>query len=385
MSNGLVDLMQLYAEQNAKNDNSIKCVAGKIVAVTDDMFRADIELGQGQVVKDMMNKSGEKLKVGDTVWIEYFTYPSSGWIARRNGEPDPMGGGGASTTVENATVLVPTNFHDFVIEEELILDIQPPNMLYYGRDTALVCIQGHYMLQIFNDSSSISQDENGEWLIDGSKEICDTLIDNLDKFGSQIGTEDVGGFLLSNIGSSGTSSTVYPPIYGWFNVRLVSVTSATQSGVKYLRYTVAIDQHKSNTNAPTGDWWDETMTWGATSLTSTNLTLRGPGGLGTANTNFYSDSILKGLYFIPTVLPYNTNEKYARKLDTPYGYASMRYPIIVAVLQRRTTGEEYFTLTNIDMAGSNRYGLPLISDAEKCFALGLTKRTEPVPVNGGGT
>lgn len=384
MSNGLVDLMHLCAEQNAKNDNSIKCVAGKIVAVTDDMFRADIELGQGQIVKDMMNKSGEKLKVGDTVWIEYFTYPSSGWIARRNGEPDPMGGGGSSTTVENATVLVPENFHDFVIEEELILDIQPPNMLYYGRDTAIICVQGHYMLQVGYDTyGAATYDSTQGWLIAGSKDTFDSVIANLDKFGSQMGTEEQGGFLITRRTASSTAGPAYPEEYAYLNTRIVSISGSNATNN---RYSVSVDERRASTNVPTGNWWEETMTWGSTTLYTHQVTLKAPDN---NNANNVPNTLqLQALYLVPVTRPYQTAETFAttRPLQTPYGYANMQYPMIVAVFRNKSTGDLSYSLTNVQLTGANaRYIMPLISNAEKCFALGLTKRTEPVPSNGGGT
>lgn len=384
MSNGLVDLMQLYAEQNAKNDNSIKCVAGKIVAVTDDMFRANIELGQGQVVKDMMNKSGERLKVGDTVWIEYFTYPSSGWIARRNGEPKPMGGGGGGTSVENATVLVPTNFHDFVIEEELILDIQPPNMLYYGRDTAIICVQGHYMLQVSSDNyGAASYDSTVGWVINGSKDTYDAVIANLDKFGSQLGTETEGGFLITRRTASATSGPTYPEEYAYLNARIVSISGYNRTNN---RYSVSVDELRASTNAPTGNWWEETMSWGSTTLYTHQVTLKAPDN---NNTSAVPNTLqLQALYLVPVTLPYQTAETYAATipLQTPYGYTNMQWPIIVAAFRHKSTGDLSYSLTNVDLTGTtNRYRMPLISNAEKCFALGLTKRTEPVVPNGGGT
>lgn len=294
------------------------------------------------------------------------------------------GGGGGGTTVENATVLVPTNFHDFVIEEELILDIQPPNMLYYGRDTAIICVQGHYMLQVGYDTyGAASYDSEQGWLIARSKDTFDSVIANLDKFGSQLGTEEQGGFLITRRTSSATSGPAYPEEYSYLDARIVSVNGAN---VTMNRYSVSVDERRASTNTPTGDWWEETMSWGSTTLYTHQQYIKAPDN--NNNNNVPNTLQLQALYLVPVTRPYQTAETFATTipLQTPYGYANMEWPIIVAVFRNKSTGDLSYSLTNVDLTGTtNRYIMPLISNAEKCFALGLTKRTEPVPSNGGGT
>lgn len=294
------------------------------------------------------------------------------------------GGGGASTTVENATVLVPTNFHDFVIEEELILDIQPPNMLYYGRDTAIICVQGHYMLQVGYDTyGAASYDSTLGWVINGSKDTYNAVIANLDKFGSQLGTETEGGFLITRRSASSTAGPAYPEEYAYLNARITSVNGSNATNN---RYSVSVDERRASTNTPTGDWWEEDMTWGSTTLYTHQVTLKAPDN---NNTNNVPNTLQpQALYLVPVTRPYQTAETFAttRPLQTPYGYANMQYPMLVAVFKHKSTGDLSYSLTNVALTGANaRYIMPLISNAEKCFALGLTKRTEPVPSNGGGT
>jgi hypothetical protein len=296
----------------------------------------------------------------------------------------PYGGGGGSTSVENATVLVPENFHDFVIEEELILDIQPPNMLYYGRDTAIVCVQGHYMLQVGYDTyGAATYDSTQGWLIAGSKDTFDSVIANLDKFGSQLGTEEQGGFLITRRTASSTAGPAYPEEYAYLNARIASVNG---SNATMNRYSVSVDERRASTNTPTGDWWEEDMTWGSTTLYTHQVTLKAPDN---NNANNVPNTLqLQALYLVPVTRPYQTAETFATTipLQTPYGYANMQWPIIVAVFRDKSTGDLSYSLTNVDLTGTTtRYIMPLISNAEKCFALGLTKRTEPVPSNGGGT
>lgn len=369
MSNGLVDLMHLCAEQNAKNDNSIKCVAGKIVAVTDDMFRADIELGQGQIVKDMMNKSGEKLKVGDTVWIEYFTYPSSGWIARRNGEPDPMGGGGASTTIDTATVLTDENFHDFVIEEELMVDVVPPNRVYYGAHPSFCIIQGHYCVLAYGQSVSYDS-ETGKWSIDGSTELYDRIIQNKDKFGSQIGCQAGGGWLNGQL-----TSVAYPSQYTYLSCEPYSLTLGSSG----LRMQVAMRRWQASTIAPSGNWWETGVTWGAPTESAISTydywLLPNP-------SNGYDWSAEPTDIFIVPCINF-TNTKKTQRFEHPYGYINISKYLVFA-----SADGVHYGVSTYPRSGTstivNLVRAPLISEAENAFTIGISKRSEPVIDGGGG-
>ena len=325
--------------------------------------------------EDITNKNDNTLYTVDDAGVD----TASLYIGEKR-----ISGGGASTTVENATVLVPTNFHDFVIEEELILDIQPPNMLYYGQDTTIVCVQGHYMLQVGYDAyGAASYDSTLGWVINGSKDTYDAVIANLDKFGSQLGTETEGGFLITRRSSSSKAGPAYPEEYAYLNARIVSISGANATNS---RYSVSVDERRARTNTPTGDWWEEDMTWGATTLYTHQQYLRAPDNNNAGNVP--NTLQLQALYLVPVTRPYQAEETFATTipLQTPYGYANMEYPILVAVFRDKSTGDLSYSLTNVDLTGANnRYKMPLISNAEKCFALGLTKRTEPVPSNGGGT
>ena len=382
----MTDIIDRRIDQKLQAQQQEKHVPCIIESVSDDHLRADVSLltDRNTIIKSRLNKSGEKLTAGQQAWLYYTTLPSSGYIGRTEGEADPMGGGGAATTVTNATVLVPENFHDFVIEEELILDIQPPNMLYYGRDTAIICVQGHYMLQVSSDNyGAASYDSEQGWLIARSKDTFDSVIANLDKFGSQLGTETEGGFLITRRTSSATSGPAYPEEYAYLNARIVSISGYNQTNN---RYSVSVDERRASTTAPTGNWWEETMSWGATTLYTHQVTLKAPNNV---NTNAVPNTLqLEALYLVPVTLPYQTAETYAATipLQTPYGYTNMQYPMIVAVFRHKSTGDLSYSLTNVQLTNANaRYIMPLISNAEKCFALGLTKRTEPVVPNGGET
>lgn len=371
MSNGLLDVMKYCADEKVKSANIPHYVSGVITSVSEDMFRADIKLEQDQVLKNMLNKSGEELEVGDTVWVEYFTYPSSGWIARRNGKPKPMGGGGASTTVETATVLTDDNFHDFVIEEEVMVDIVPPNRIYYGAHPSFCIIQGHYCLM---SNGGISYDtETGKWTIGGVDGVYEKIIENKDKFGTQIGTQEGGGWLYH-----GSSTIAYPTKYGCISCEIYSMIYSSNG----IRIQTLARRWTADTVEPSGNWWESEMTWGTLAELTTT------GGyytqyLKTPDNDMYWASPLKDIFIVPCVSFYNTPTSGSQsKRKHPYGYIVMNNYIVFASADGINYGVTQLMSTSNDQL-LFAYGA-LISEAENAFTLGISKRSEPIIDGGGG-
>ena len=360
MSNGLLDVMKYCADEKVKSANIPHYVSGVITSVSEDMFRADIKLEQDQVLKNMLNKSGEELEVGDTVWVEYFTYPSSGWIARRNGKPKPMGGGGSTTTVSNAAVMS-TDFSDFNVTEQLMLDITPNTTLYYGASPSFMVIQGHYCLLC--STSNIVQYSNEQWTIGQTAGLYERIIANKAKFGSQIGNASGGGWL-----SGYNTSVAYPSryIYETLEIYQISTTTAGNTYTAYLRL------YWANTNAPSGNWWESTMSWGSFTKQQYSISLKAAD-----NTNYMTT--LSDVFIVPVLSQY-TNDAIIGTLKTPYGYANVAGYLIFSSADGTHYGVVWYPLSSGDTAIARA---PCVSDAEQCFALGISKRTEPV--TGGGT
>ena len=363
MSNGLLDVMKYCADEKVKSTNIPHYVSGVITSVSEDMFRADIKLEQDQVLKNMLNKSGEELEVGDTVWVEYFTYPSSGWIARRNGKPKPMGGGGSSTTVENATILDNSNFHDYNIVERMDIAVTPAVNLYYGNLPNFVCVQGNFMLYLAAGATTVIDYDNG-YIIDGDPTLYGRIIANKDKFGCQIGTDTFGGFLHTQ--ASGKS---YPSVYSY--VRL-EITVAQYSNNKF-DYLCRFVEYNAATNAPQpsgANWWETNMQWGTPTATPKNVFHL----IGEDNVQGLDGSV-QHIFAVPVTreLRYDTSQS---SMLTPFGRVSISYWLVFAT----HNGTDY-GINVISSAGTTPLqtkNAPFRSQAEKTFSLGLTKRTEPV-------
>ena len=77
---------KLYTDQN-----DIRIYPAIVLEVYSGYAKAKVKLlsdAKSELV--LLNKSGEKLKVGENVWVYYQKNINSGWIGLRNGAPDPL-------------------------------------------------------------------------------------------------------------------------------------------------------------------------------------------------------------------------------------------------------------------------------------------------------
>lgn len=357
----LTELIDRRVDQKIDNKQLIKRVPAKLLSVTADYLRADVELSNGTIIKGMLNKTGEKLTEGQSVYVEYMTLPSSGWLAMTTGECRPLGGGGTpAAEVENAAV-VTTNPDDYMVTEELMLDISPETMLYYGNMPAFVIIQGHYCL--LSPSTNYVQYTDNHWIVGGTEGLYERIIANKAKFGSQIGNDTRGGFLYGDTG------IVYPNRYLYQSLDVYTIGNSSSG----LSYTCRLNQRYATVNTPSGNWWESTLTWGTFTLYTTNVGLK----------SYTNTSYLTGLYdiFIVPVVTAFYNVQNVSSFQTPFGYCAIAgYLVFVSA-----DGEHYgVTWVGISSGSTSMGRVPLISDAENCFTLGISQRTEPVYPNSGG-
>lgn len=185
MNNQFIDLIDKRIEQKLGAKQNLKREPAKVVSVSSGYKRAAVKLLNGVTI-ELLNKTGEKLYVGESVWIEYRTNPSSGYIAMRNGEADPLGGG--EFVVNNAAVLTEGQAARYLSEQEVInVDVNNMNKVVYGAPRNNIIVQGN--LCVPNDSAFyVADDITSEItlkipdinLIDDSTE--ETLIDTYHYF-----------------------------------------------------------------------------------------------------------------------------------------------------------------------------------------------------------
>jgi hypothetical protein len=142
----LKELIDKRVADKLEKEQSIKRVPAKVLSETADYKRADVELSNGMIQKNMLNKSNEVLDVGQGVYVEYMTMPSSGYIAMTTGECRPLGGGEPSVgiQIDNAAIITPVQASKFITDEEVIYaDEEEIAKIVYGKVPNWFYIQGY--------------------------------------------------------------------------------------------------------------------------------------------------------------------------------------------------------------------------------------------------
>lgn len=125
-------IIQGYSKQS--DQDTVKYLDAVVTSVREDYLRADVKFITGQTVSSMLNKSLEKLTVGQQVKVGYLTVPSKGWIALTNGEADPIREGGG-VEIDNAAIITPAQASSLIVDEEVIyVDTHIPARVVYGKD-----------------------------------------------------------------------------------------------------------------------------------------------------------------------------------------------------------------------------------------------------------
>lgn len=384
----LLDLIDRRIEQKMNAQDSIKYAPAEVLAVhkneQDIIVRADVKLvANGTVIKNMLNKTSEKLTVGQGVKVAYLTLPSAGWIAVANGEADPLKsgeGGGDIWNVETAAILNDDNFDSFVITEEEMVEVSPTTKFYYGATSRFIVLQGH--LCYFGNGNTSSAGTLPPKL-DGSTENFQAVLDNAEYF--------------SSVSYSGMLSPEHT---------LMSYPDDNSTFVRYWSWATTVITASWEYNSNDGEFAGERVRFFASRWTLDTGTkpteLKFYDDLTTqekatvVNNNkwydtgtYYSGSVYEnGTYkltnFAPSwfVLPvvqniYDTVTT-PNGYPTPYGYAEIKNLYLIA-------NDEYmsrnYTPSGASLAGGNRVRyMPFASQAEHDFAFSLTKRSIPQEV-----
>lgn len=322
--------------------------------------------------EDITNKNDNTLYTVDDAGVD----TASLYIGEKR-----ISGGGSGTTVENAAILTDDTFSDYAVDNELIVNLEPDGHIYYGLDTGQVgmCIvQGRYC--VWGGSTNYTPTyTDGVWKIFGSEELYETLINNIDKLSSQWGNYDPehpelgGGWLFQ---ANSTPTTTYPQ-----NTKqvMIEVYNASKSG-SGINYSSRLKLRHFVNDPPVGDkWWEETMTHSSPTSQYSEVTLSPNIKSGDGTTVFKNR--LTDLVIVPVIRSYSSELTYGSggtKVDTPYGYAEIGGFLLLA--QDGSNGWGATITAGTTYWYQDRLGcVPLISEAEKAFLLGITKKTEPIP------
>ena len=154
-------LIQSNSKEVSHNDtNNIKVAKGVVFNVDSDYSHASVQLtGNNKTIVKLLNKTGEKLQIGDGVRIFYSTDISCGWIAVRNNNPSPL-----VTNLEiDSAAIIPTSAEKQYLTDTEIFNIDVKNQIKisYGNHRNRIIVGG-YLMPVCYDMPEIYGDTHME-------------------------------------------------------------------------------------------------------------------------------------------------------------------------------------------------------------------------------
>ena len=158
MNNKLIDLMTRIVDRRI-NESTQKREPASVISVDSAYKRAVVEFLSGSRFT-LLNKTGEKLAPGDSVWVEYRILPSDGSIAMRNGEADLIGGGGG-LILRNGIVVTADQSGVYAQQASSQQAINVTNLenTYYASANDPIVVQGN----LASSHKETPQDGTGEY------------------------------------------------------------------------------------------------------------------------------------------------------------------------------------------------------------------------------
>lgn len=342
----LTDIIRREIDARA---GGVQLTPAVVVSVQADFLRADVKLIEnGAIIKGMLNQSGNKLTVGQSVKIAYQTLPSAGWIAYTNGEADPIGGGGGGVQVESAAII--TTAEDFVITQETMIDYSPATRVLYGAVPAFFICQENYMMM----ASSWGNTEKA--LAAANEQFFPDAV------------HYTGYYFVNNI-----VHRVEEYIYQYIEQRTWSTSS---KGEKLMRKRRRMNYSYPNNNP------DETPILISDNvgqyISENTRTIKDVGNNTSALTNYASDMFMlsrtdaivhKNSLASELAAFFPANVDYACRLNTDTGYYNNGWGWTNSVR------DEITDTSSIPII------FPFKNRAEQDFAMGVTQRVEPVEVS----
>lgn len=330
---------QKIIEGYAKKDDqiSVKYIEAVTLSVQEDFKRADVKLITGQIQNNMLNKSNEKLTVGQHIKVGYLTIPSKGWIAMTNGEADPLGGGGEPSVgiqIDNAAIITPVQASKFITDEEVIyVDEEEIAKIVYGKVPNWFYIQG-YPCRFVAQRSAVPTDAEA----------------------TAIAQADLS-LLPSEYVTMSSATRKYKYV-----LQLRSIDLYQSSGDWYLRY--AFNGSEIRYDLQNDDWVETSRTtiWSDTNVTSRStmlvpVTITSNGGMAVPDVPY-----IAGWYARTDYLNYNTTNT----------TQIVVYPVLV--LKNASTGVLTAKVGSRAFYGSTMFK----TNAEVIFAQGMTATSEVI-------
>lgn len=158
MSNKFLDIVSSMIDKRIK-ERTINREPATVISVDSAYKRAVVQFLNGSRFA-LLNKTGEKLYQGDSVWVEYNKLPAGGYIAIRNGEAEPLSGGGG-LILRNGIVVTADQSGVYAQQASSQQAINVTNLenTYYASANDPIVVQGN-LTSVYK---STPQDGTGEY------------------------------------------------------------------------------------------------------------------------------------------------------------------------------------------------------------------------------
>lgn len=378
-------ILELHDRQS--NKNCSRYIDATIISVREDYLRATVKFITGQVVENMLNKSKEKLSVGQNVKVEYFTTPSKGWIALAYGEARPLKEDKSSGNwrVYNAAMTTSDNIDDWDLEREFMYDYAPQIQLYYSGAPTFIVVQGILCYYgTLNDLPSGGGSVTPQTLR-GSEETFQKIIDSKNLLSaSSRGTLSAPNHSLTYFTVSSNVAT--PRYYNWdlmpngsYFYRTANFPGFRQAWCLF-QSQWQFPTARIAAGSPITDYFYDNLS----ELQKSYVTPYGTSGARSTiggwayETHTYSDgrkygsqymySLATDAFVLPLVIGMSAGATYSN-IYCPHGYARM---YLIPMVNNRWC---YDSLSTISSVGT--INVPFASADEYTFAAALTVRSEP--------
>ena len=144
MSNKFLDIVSSMIDKRIK-ESTINREPATVISVDSTYKRAVVQFLNGSRFA-LLNKTGEKLYQGDSVWVEYNKLPAGGYIAIRNGEAEPLSGGGG-LVLRNGIVVTADQSGVYAQQasSQQAINVRNLENTYYGSLNDPIIVQGNLM------------------------------------------------------------------------------------------------------------------------------------------------------------------------------------------------------------------------------------------------
>lgn len=320
-----LDLLNDIASDRVDKEDSLKRCSGVVESIVDNTDGGKAVVRCMNRSLTLLNKTGEILEVGDSVWVHYWGNLANGYIALRNGLPNSRGGGGGSFHITNAVAMLETQASLYTVATEVVdVDVENAIRVKYGDpENIIIASQIPIIVSNYNNTNTIAEIYSFVSAIQSGLLSTERIFDD--------GTNTVG---------------IYTSVIGTYN----------------------------------GSWL-----WGADVLYQSPRTIQNVNGSNIYNICLSNDNYTlrksdgtKAYFSTFTELGFAllTSEIQSPTTEMPYGYA-----VCKAVCIAKYDNDN--SATAISKISARTINIPFESEAEYNYAVCTLTRSEIVPSNGG--